>query len=122
MAPAGIEVIAGGRRDAVFGPAVLVGLGGVLAEILDDVAVLLAPVTVDEVVDRLDALRGAALLRGVRGAPGVAMRPLAEVVVAIGDLLVAHPSIVEIDCNPVIAGPLGAVAVDGLIVIEDAGA
>ncbi len=106
MAPAGIELIVGGRRDAVFGPAVLVGLGGILAEVLDDVAVLLAPVTVDEVVARLDALRGAALLRGVRGAPGVAMRPLAEVVVAIGDLLVADPSIVEIDCNPVIAGPI----------------
>ena len=122
MAPAGVEVIVGGRRDAVFGPAVLVGLGGILAEVLDDVAVLLAPVTVDEVLTRLDALRGAALLRGVRGAPGVAMRPLAEVVVAIGDLLVADPSIVEIDCNPVIAGPVGAVAVDGLIVVEDAAA
>jgi acyl-CoA synthetase (NDP forming) len=119
MAPAGIEVIAGGRRDAVFGPAVLVGLGGILAEVLDDVAVLLAPVTVDEVVAQLDALRGAALLRGVRGAPGVAMRQLAEAVVAIGDLLVADPSIVEIDCNPVIAGPAAAVAVDALIVVED---
>ena len=71
---------------------------------------------------RLEALRGAALLRGVRGAPGVAMRPLAEVVVAVGDLLVADPSIVEIDCNPVIAGPAGAVAVDGLVVVEDASA
>ena len=122
MAPAGIEMIVGGRRDPVFGPAVLVGLGGILAEVLDDVAVLLAPVTVDEVVARLDALRGAALLRGVRGAPGVAMRPLAEVVVAIGDLLLADPSIVEVDCNPVIAGPIGAVAVDGLIVVEDGAA
>jgi acyl-CoA synthetase (NDP forming) len=122
MAPPGVEVIAGGRRDAVFGPAVLVGLGGILAEVLDDVAVLLAPVTVDEVLARLDALRGAALLRGVRGAPGVAMRPLAEVVVAIGDLLLADPSIVEIDCNPVIASPAGAVAVDALIVLEEASA
>ena len=120
MAPAGLEIIVGGRRDAVFGPAVLVGLGGILAEVLDDVAVLLAPVTVDEVVTRLEAIRGAALLRGVRGAPGVAMRPLAEVVVAVGDLLVADPSIIEIDCNPVIAGPIGAAAVDGLIVVEDA--
>ena len=118
---AGIEIIVGGRRDAVFGPAVLVGLGGILAEVLDDVAVLLAPVTVRR--GRGPARghsRGAALLRGVRGAPGVAMRPLAEVVVAVGDLLVADPSIVEIDCNPVIAGPIGAVAVDGLVVVEDA--
>ena len=105
-----------------MGPVVLVGLGGILAEVLDDVAVLLAPVTTDEVIARLDALRGAALLRGSRGAPGVAMRPLAEVVVAIGDLLVADRSIVEIDCNPVIAGPSGSVAVDGLVVVEDASA
>jgi acetate---CoA ligase (ADP-forming) len=119
MAHAGVEMIVGGRRDAVFGPAVLVGLGGILAEVLDDVAVLLAPVTVDEVVTRLDALRGVALLRGVRGRPGVAIRELAEVVVAIGELLVADASIVELDCNPVIAGPMGAVAVDALVVLED---
>ena len=120
MAPAGVELIVGGRRDAVFGPAVLVGLGGILAEVLDDVAVLLAPVTVDEVVARLRGLRGAALLGGVRGAPPVDIAALARVVVAIGDALVADASIVEVDCNPVIAGPAGAIAVDALVVIEDA--
>ena len=71
MAAPGIELIVGGTRDAVFGPAVLVGLGGILAEVLDDVAVLLAPVTADEVRERLSTLRGASLLRGVRGRPGV---------------------------------------------------
>ena len=100
----------------MFGPAVLVGLGGILAEVLDDVAVLLAPVTADEVVDRLVTLRGAALLRGVRGRPGVDVDAVAAVVVAIGDLLVADPAIVEIDLNPVIAGPAGALAVDALVV------
>jgi len=118
MAAPGVELIVGGTRDAVFGPAVLVGLGGILAEVLDDVAVLLAPVTADEVRDRLETLRGAPILRGVRGRPGVDIDALARVVVAIGDLLVAEPSIVEIDCNPVMAGPYGAIAVDALIVVS----
>ena len=119
MAPPGVELIVGGRRDAVFGPAVLVGLGGILAEVLDDVAVLLAPVTADEVRDRLETLRGAPILRGVRGRPGVDIDALARVVVAIGDLLVAEPSIAEIDCNPVVAGLDGAIAVDALVIVSD---
>ena len=117
MAPPGIELIVGGRRDAVFGPAVLVGLGGIFTEVLDDVAVLLAPVTADEVRERLGSLRAAPLLRGVRGRPGVDLDALARIVTAIGDLLVADPSIAEIDCNPVIAGPGGAFAVDALVVV-----
>jgi hypothetical protein len=119
MAPTGIEVIAGGRRDPVFGPAVLVGLGGVLAEVLDDVAVLLAPVSPAEVRARLEMLRGAALLRGARGRAGVDLDALATAVAAIGDLLVADPRIVEVDCNPLVAAPSGVVAVDALVVVED---
>jgi acyl-CoA synthetase (NDP forming) len=119
MAPAGVELIVGGRRDDVFGPAVVVGLGGIFAEVLDDVVVMLAPVTADEVERALGRLRGAALLRGVRGAAGVDTAALARAVVAIGDAIVADPSIVEVDCNPVIAGPGSAVAVDALVVVED---
>ena len=118
MAAPGVEIIVGGRRDAVFGPAVLVGLGGILAEVLDDTAVLLAPVTADAVAARLSTLRGASILRGVRGRPGVDLDALAGFVAAVGDLLVADPAIVEIDCNPVIAGPEGVVAVDALVVEE----
>ena len=117
MAAPGVELIVGGRRDAVFGPAVLVGFGGILAEVLDDVAVLLAPVGRAEVVDRLRALRGSALLRGVRGSDAVDVDAVAAVVVAVGDLLVADPAIEEIDLNPVIAGPAGALAVDALVVL-----
>jgi hypothetical protein len=98
---------------------VVVGLGGIFAEVLDDVVVMLAPVTADEVERALGRLRGAALLRGVRGAAGVDTAALARAVVAIGDAIVADPSIVEVDCNPVIAGPGGAVAVDALVVVED---
>jgi acyl-CoA synthetase (NDP forming) len=121
MAAPGVELIVGGRRDPVFGPVVLVGLGGILAEVLDDVAVLLAPVHAVEVEAGLAGLRGSALLRGVRGADAVDVGAIVTLVVALGDLLVADPTIVEIDLNPVIAGLRGAVAVDALVVV-DAGA
>ena len=118
MAAPGVELIVGGRRDAVFGPAVLVGLGGILAEVLDDVAVLLAPVRRAEVSTRLEgAARRGAPARRPRAA-GVDVDALAALVVAVGDLLVADPAIVEIDLNPVIAGPPGVVAVDALVVLE----
>ena len=120
MAPPGVELIVGGRRDPIFGPAVLVGLGGILAEVLDDVAVLLAPVDPAVVVERLARLRGAPLLRGVRGRPGVDVDALAALVAALGAFLVANPDVEEVDLNPVIASPAGAVAVDALVVIEGA--
>ncbi len=118
IAPSGVELVVGGRRDAVFGPAVLVGLGGVLAEVLDDVAVLLAPAAEAEVGRRLERLRGAAILQGVRGRPSVDLAALARLVVAVGRVLVDDPAIVEIDLNPVIAHPGGALAVDALVVLE----
>ena len=118
---AGVELIVGGRRDAVFGPAVLVGLGGILAEVLDDVAVLLAPVA---------PRRGRRPARGRCAARRCCAASAARSRVDVGarwrtswwrsgDLLVADPSIAEIDLNPVIAGPGGVVAVDALVVLED---
>ncbi len=120
MATPGLELIVGGRRDAVFGPVVLVGLGGILAEVLDDVAVLLAPAPATEVLRRLQGLRGAAMLRGVRGRPGVDLDRLASLVATVGRLLADDASILEVDLNPVIAWDAGALAVDALVVLEAA--
>jgi acyl-CoA synthetase (NDP forming) len=118
MAPAGVELILGLRRDPQFGPAVLVGLGGVLTEVLDDVAIRLAPLD-DEAADgMLDELRGAALLRGVRSRPPVDRAALASMLVALGRLGVERPDILEVDLNPVIATARGALAVDALVVLE----
>ena len=116
MAPPGVELIVGGRRDPIVGPVVLVGLGGILAEVLDDVAVLLAPVGPDEVARRLAGLRGAALLRGVRGRPGVDVDALAALVSRVGAILADDPDLLEVDLNPVVASPAGAIAVDALVV------
>jgi acetate---CoA ligase (ADP-forming) len=117
MAEAGVELIVGLRRDASFGPAVVVGLGGVLTELLDDVAIRLAPVDRETALAMLDELRGARILDGVRGSSPVDRGAVAELVVALSRLGDARPDIVEVDLNPVIASARGALAVDALVVL-----
>ena len=119
MADPGVELIVGLRRDDSFGPAVMVGFGGVLAEVLDDVAIRLAPVSQDEALVMLDELRGARLLDGVRGRPAIDREAVADLIVALGCLGEARPDIAEIDLNPVISSPDGALAVDALVVLAD---
>jgi hypothetical protein len=113
----GIELIVGLRRDPSFGPAVLVGLGGVFAEVLDDVAIRLAPVDHDTALAMLDELRGAAILDGVRGGEAVDRAAVAELIVVLSRLAEGRPDIVEVDLNPVIASAMGALAVDALVVL-----
>jgi acyl-CoA synthetase (NDP forming) len=119
MATSGVELIVGARRDPSFGPTVLVGLGGILAEVLDDVALRLAPVRAEDARSMLGELRGRAMLDGVRGMPGIAVERVVELLVRLGEFVVARADIVEIDLNPVIATPSGATIVDALIVTTD---
>jgi acyl-CoA synthetase (NDP forming) len=119
MAEAGLELIVGLRRDVSFGPAVVVGLGGVLTEVLDDVAIRLAPVDRATALGMLSGLRGAALLDGVRGASAIDRGAVADLIVTLSQLGEARPDIVEVDLNPVIASATGALAVDALVVLGD---
>jgi acetyltransferase len=118
MAAPGLELIAGMKRDPQFGPIVLVGLGGVFTEVLDDVVLGLAPLSRHDAATMLDGLRGASLLDGVRGGPTVDREAIVDVLQAIGRLAIERPDIQEIDLNPIIAGPDGCVAVDALVVLE----
>jgi len=118
MAVAGVELIVGLRRDASFGPAVVVGFGGVLTELLDDVAIRLAPVDRETALAMLAELRGTRLLDGVRGSSPVDRGAVADLVVALSRLGDARPDIVEVDLNPVIASARGALAVDALVVLS----
>jgi ATP-grasp domain len=118
MLPPGVELIVGARRDPQFGPLVLVGSGGILAEVLDDVAVRLAPVTAHDAREMLDELRAARLLSGVRGRRAVNRDAVASLIVALGHAIEGNPAWREVDLNPVIAGPTGALAVDALIVTD----
>jgi hypothetical protein len=116
-ASAGIEILIGGLRDRGFGATVAVGLGGTLAELLNDTRVALAPVDSDYACDMLLALKGAALLQGYRGRPQVDLAALAETVAAFSRFMAAHPEVTEAELNPVIALPAGAIAVDARIAL-----
>jgi acyl-CoA synthetase (NDP forming) len=113
----GIELIVGVNRDPRFGPVAMVGLGGVLAEALHDVAFTLAPVPADHALRLLRGLRTAALLDGVRGRPAVDVEAAAAAVETITAFAAAHPEIAEIEVNPLLVRPDGALALDSRAVL-----
>lgn len=115
----GVEVIIGAVNDAQFGPYVMVGLGGVLTEVLGDVAHRFAPIGKEGARDMLNELRGQQVLKGVRGAPPADIDALIEAIVRVSWLIHDHAdSIAEIDINPLFVRAMGkgVVAADALIV------
>jgi acyl-CoA synthetase (NDP forming) len=120
MAPVeegGVELLVGVRWDARFGPVAVVGLGGVFTEVLRDVAVALAPL--DEAMARelVLSLQAAPLLTGARGRPPVDLDAACAAVAALTHVAAAHPEIAEIEVNPLLALPQGAVGLDARIVL-----
>lgn len=111
-----LELIVGGLRDPHFGPVVSVGIGGVAAEVFGDVAVILSPPEPGELDEALATLRGATLLRGHRGSPPVDTAALEQVVLAVSNLLETDPSVVEVDCNPVLISNGKPLVLDALVV------
>jgi acetate---CoA ligase (ADP-forming) len=116
MAPEGVELIVGGVQDPSWGPCVMVGLGGVMAEALADSAVRPAPLTRADVDEMLDSLQGRALLDGFRHLPRCDRSAIAEAVLGVARLLVEQPQLQEVEINPLRAGPRGALALDSLVV------
>jgi acyl-CoA synthetase (NDP forming) len=113
----GVELIVGCRRDPRFGPLVLVGLGGVFAELLRDVRLALAPAGADELEALLLSLRGAGVLTGARGRLAVDVRAAADAAAALSRIAAAHPEIAEIEINPLLVTPSGTVGLDARIVL-----
>jgi acetyltransferase len=107
MAAPGVECFVGGRQDPVFGPVVMVGLGGIFIEVFTDTAIRLAPVTKAEASDMVRELKAYTLLQGVRGRSAADLEALADVIVTISALLAVAPEIAELDLNPVIVHPAG---------------
>ncbi len=119
MVTGGVELMIGAKRDPQFGPLVLVGMGGVLAEVLRDTAVALAPVGKEEARRLVSGLRGAKLLSGYRGTPPADLDAVCEAVARLSELAADFAdTIAEIDVNPLLARPDGAVALDALIVLR----
>ena len=119
MAPAGVEAVIGVQNDPTLGPVVMVGLGGVLIEVLEDVAFRLAPFGVGEARRMIGELKGAKMFAGVRGAPPADVEALAQLLARVSVFAAAEAErIVSVDLNPVrvLAKGQGVVALDALIV------
>jgi acyl-CoA synthetase (NDP forming) len=115
MVAGGTELIVGGLQDRQFGPVVMVGAGGIFADLLADRRFRLAPVGAADAEAMIAELRFAKLLDGYRGRPPVSRPALAQLVVRLGWLVENHPEIAEIDLNPVIGRGDQLVAVDAKI-------
>jgi len=112
MITGGVEVMIGVADDPMFGPLVIFGIGGVATEVLADHSARLAPLTAHDADALIDSIRSAALLRGHRGMPAADLDALRDVLMRVSRLADDIPEICELDLNPVIARPDGAVAVD----------
>jgi succinyl-CoA synthetase beta subunit len=108
----GVELIVGVRRDPRFGPVAMVGLGGIYTEVIHDVATALAPVSAHHVERLLRSLRGSALLTGARGRRPVDVAAAARVVALVTDVAAAHPELADVEVNPLLVTPDGALALD----------
>jgi len=120
MSEPGIEIIIGARTEGGWGPVILVGLGGILAELLQDVVLIPAGVERPDIERALRSLKGARLFDGYRGSPRADIDAAITVVETLGALLLQHPEIVEVDLNPVRihAQGLGATVLDALFVVS----
>jgi acetyl coenzyme A synthetase (ADP forming)-like protein len=114
----GVELIIGGKRDPVFGPAVLLGVGGVLTEVLKDISLRICPLDKGEAIEMIQELKAFPILRGYRGKAGCDTEVLAEVLLKVSHLLLSNSQIKELDINPLIAKEERLVSVDALMVLE----
>lgn len=118
MAPAGEEMLVGVVGDPVFGPVVACGAGGVTTELLNDVVVRITPLTVADARDMVRSLRTFPLLDGYRGREKVNVPALEEMLLRVSALVDSHAEVAEMDLNPVIVNPSGALVLDARIRIE----
>ncbi|HPD57133.1 MAG TPA: acetate--CoA ligase family protein [Smithellaceae bacterium] len=112
------EIIMGMTRDAHFGPAVMLGVGGVMTEIFQQSVFGIAPLTRAEAIELINRFPARKLLTGFRGNLPVDKNKLAQLLVTLGEISLAHPRIKEIDINPLIIAYGGVIAVDATIVLD----
>jgi len=118
----GVELIVGCRRDAHLGPVVVIGMGGVFAEILSDVRTALAPLSRETALEMLGELHGSGLLGAVRGRPSLDTGAAAAAAVALSRFAAAHPEVAEAEINPLLVLSDRALALDARIIVAgDAG-
>jgi acyl-CoA synthetase (NDP forming) len=119
MVEGGVEMLVGVAHDPLFGPVVAVGAGGTIVELLRDVSVRITPISDLDAWEMVRSLGTFPLLDGFRGAPKADVAALEEVILRIGALAENHPSVAEMDCNPVKVLPTGALIVDARVRVEE---
>ncbi|MDE3096023.1 MAG: acetate--CoA ligase family protein [Chloroflexota bacterium] len=119
MEPPGIEVIVGMTKDPQFGPVLMFGLGGILVEVLKDVAFRVVPLTERDARQMIHEIKGYPLLEGYRGHDPADVAKLEQLVLQVSAFVEQHPEVAELDLNPVFAYKDGAIAVDARIVLAD---
>ncbi|MCK4378163.1 MAG: acetate--CoA ligase family protein, partial [Deltaproteobacteria bacterium] len=112
-----VEMIVGGRRDESFGPVVMLGMGGIYAEIFQDTALRLPPLNANLINDMIESLKGAPILNGARGQAGIYRPTLDRVLYSLADLLADFPVIQQIDVNPLFLSNTGGFVIDGRIML-----
>jgi succinyl-CoA synthetase beta subunit len=116
MRSGGIELLVGVTRDATWGLTMAIGFGGVLVELLADVALAPLPVSKDEVIDMLGRLRGTKMLEGFRGARPIDAAATADVIVRIGNAAIAlGPDLQSLEINPLLVRDDKIEALDALV-------
>jgi acetate---CoA ligase (ADP-forming) subunit beta len=119
MAAAGTEVIIGVNTDAQFGPVIMFGLGGILVEVLEDVAFRIVPIEPRDARQMVREIKGFKLLEGYRGQPPADVAALEQMLLKVSAFVDSHPEVEELDLNPVFAYADGAIAVDARIVLAE---
>ncbi len=117
MAGAGTEVIMGMTKDPQFGPVLMFGLGGVLVEVLKDVAFRVVPLEPRDAGQMVRDIKGFPVLEGYRGAPPADLAALESILMKLSEFAAANPEVNELDLNPIFAYDDGAIAVDARIVL-----
>jgi acyl-CoA synthetase (NDP forming) len=117
MGRKGTEMIIGSHNDAQWGPVLLAGFGGIMAEALNDFRLIPPEASRATIVEEINRLQGSAILRGFRGSPELDVDAVAEVVEKLGQLALSTPSILDVDINPLVVyeNGQGAIALDALI-------
>ena len=120
MVPKGVELIVGIQNDSQFGPVIMVGLGGIMTEVMKDVAFRMLPITTSDVKSMINELKGAALLKGFRGSESIDINMVAKMLVQIGKLGVENANYINsIDFNPVVVYPKSHFVVDAKIILNN---
>lgn len=118
MEKPGIEVIVGMTKDPQFGPVLMFGLGGVLVEVLKDVAFRVVPINERDARQMVHEIKGYPLLEGYRGHDPADVARLEQLLIKVSQFIEQHPEVAELDLNPVFAYKDGALAVDARIVLD----